>query len=96
MSMEQKDTKGTKKKAYMKASFELKIYNDVALQGMKCSLEGTVGNNCVTLCLKGEHSGVQIELSAAELVLAASRMASAQDGLMEWPGRGKRSDTVVQ
>ncbi len=63
----------------MNGQFKLSIYNDVTLKGSTCFLQGTVGQDIVTLKLEGGHSGVSIELSASELIIASSRLASQQD-----------------
>lgn len=69
----------------MKAKFELKIHNDVTLEGTRCSLEGTIGQEVVTLVIKGQRAELEIQFSASELVLAASRLAGDENGHIRFP-----------
>jgi hypothetical protein len=70
----------------MNAIFKLKIYNNTDLSGTSCQLSGTVGNNIVTLQIQGTKGGTTVvELSASELILAASRLSAGPDGLCAFP-----------
>ena len=71
----------------MKESFELKICNNLDMAGASCHLNGVVGNNIVTLQTHGPKLGqvMVIELSASELIIAASRLSAGPDGLCPFP-----------
>lgn len=71
----------------MKASFNLKIFNNKDMEGATCHLNGTVGNGVVTLQTHGPKPGqvMVLELSASELIIAAHRLSAGVDGLCEFP-----------
>lgn len=70
----------------MTARFELKIYNNVELK-TKATLCGTLGRDIIHLVLENDEtkSNLSIEFSAAELVLAASRLSAGPDGTLKFP-----------
>lgn len=72
----------------MTARFDLKIFNNVELK-TKATLCGTIGRDIVHLVLENEEtkSNLNIEFSAAELVLAASRLAGGPDGTISFPDK---------
>jgi len=71
----------------MKASFELKICNNVDLKDATCLLSGHIGANIVGLQVFGpkKESLFYIELPANELIIAASRLSAGPDGLCPFP-----------
>jgi len=71
----------------MKASFELKIWNNVELKDATCLLNGIVGTNIVSLQVFGPKKEIlaYVELSACELIIAASRLSAGPDGLCPFP-----------
>lgn len=67
----------------MKASFTLKSYNTYDIS---CYLIGNIGNNVVTLQINDPKGKIiSIELSASELIIAASRLSAGPDGLCPFP-----------